>query len=624
MKFFLYFSAFLALSMSLFSQNEKVLESQISKVIVYQQGALVTRNAKCTLPKGKTTLVFKGITSKLDPNYLQVKPSDADVVISSVSTSTNYLNKTHVSKQIEELNFSQKMFLDSLRILKDKKSVFDNEQEMILANKTIGGNSGLNVSELQNAATFYRTRLMDIENNLYQIDLKAFKLKERLVEISKEILELNQKQEMPTSEIRIVVNTSKTETTDIDLDYFISDATWTPFYDIRIKDVDNPLDLVYKAKVNQNTGEDWNEINLTLSTGNPSISNQIPKLENYVLTFNNYYEDVPIMEPKGSTNRHSCEGTVLEEGSKEPIPGCNVLIKGTSQGVVTDINGKFKLDDLAPNTVLVFSFIGYESKELYAASVLENVFLKPNLNRLDEVVVMGYGTGVGEESSKDNNYRPKAVMKKEIIPMAIQKQQTSTDFKIDIPYTIPSDKKDYEVSMVQYELPALYAYQTIPKLTSDAFLMVKLTDWVKYNLMNGQANIFFKGIYQGQSYLDLKSFEDTLTMSVGRDKDIIISRDIQKDFTTNSFVSSSRKVQKGWNISIKNNKDKDIDLTVEDQYPVSSTDDIKIEILDVSGGQIDKDSGKVKWKLKLSPGEKKVLYLKYSVKYPKDKKLIIE
>ena len=138
--------------------------------------------------------------------------------------------------------------------------------------------------------------------------------------------------------------------------------------------------------------------------------------------------------------------------------------------------------------------------------------------------------------------------------MAIEKRQLTTEFQIDIPYTIPSDNQSYDVNLVDYEINANYEYCAVPKLSNNAFLIAKIPDWINYNLLSGTTYIFFKGIYQGESYIDLETSGDTLSVSVGRDKDLLITREIQKDFTSKSITGSTKKEQKAWTITVKNNK----------------------------------------------------------------------
>jgi uncharacterized protein (TIGR02231 family) len=178
--------------------------------------------------------------------------------------------------------------------------------------------------------------------------------------------------------------------------------------------------------------------------------------------------------------------------------------------------------------------------------------------------------------------------------------------------------------MIQYDIDAIYNYSSVPKLSNDAYLIARIPDYLKYNLLNGTAYIFFKGIFQGESFIDLDISSDTLMLSVGRDRDIVVSREIQKDFISKSISGNTKKEQKAWSITLKNNKTTPINISVEDQYPISKTDDIKVDLVEDSGAIIDKSNGKLVWNIKMTPNEKKVINLRYSVKYPNGRPLIVE
>jgi hypothetical protein len=99
---------------------------------------------------------------------------------------------------------------------------------------------------------------------------------------------------------------------------------------------------------------------------------------------------------------------------------------------------------------------------------------------------------------------------------------------------------------------------------------------------------------------------------------------LQKQFTTKQFLGTKKEETKSWLISVKNNKLQDIDITVLDQIPVSTLEEIEVQPLNLTNGLLDKETGKLTWKLNLKPSEKKDIDLKYSVKYPKFRTLMIE
>ena len=608
-----------------FADITKEVSTEIKNVTIYQQGALITREGNILLSKGKSTLIFQGLPAKITPSSIQISATN-NVLIVSVTHNTDYLNKSIIDKELINLHKKQRTLNDSIKVLNNLKTVYSQEKTMILANSSIAGDNGVNIDDLQKAAAFFRKRLTEIEIAAHNIDNNMYDLKNELYNVSKQLLELNSKIDLPTSVVKVVV-TSETDTKSIlKLDYFIPDASWTPAYDIRITETDQPLDFVYKAKVTQNTDEDWDNVKLTLSTGNPALSNTKPELLAYYLTFDNYYRtSSPGSITDNAPFKGVVKGRITDAETGEPLIGTNVVVKGTATGVVADVNGNYSVEIPQGYNMLNFSYIGYKSQDVPINSGTINVTMSQDEVALEEVVVVGYGV---------NNDYPGALAgrasgvtiskKKEQVPMAIEKRQLTTEFQIDIPYTIPSDNQSYDVNMVDYEINANYEYYSVPKLSNNAFLIAKIPDWINYNLLSGTSYIFFKGIYQGESYIDPDTSSDTLSISVGRDKDLVITREIQKDFASKSITGSTKKEQKAWTITVKNNKSVPVNISIEDQYPVSKTDEIKVDLIEFSGAMRDESTGKLTWEVQLKPAEKKSLDLRYSVRYPTNRSVIIE
>ena len=178
--------------------------------------------------------------------------------------------------------------------------------------------------------------------------------------------------------------------------------------------------------------------------------------------------------------------------------------------------------------------------------------------------------------------------------------------------------------MAVYELPASYQYFCIPKINQAAFLIANVNEWEKYKLLEGEANIFFEGTFVGKTLLDIQNASDTLQISMGSDKSVSIKREKLKDFTTRQFIGSKKEEARAWRTIIKNNKNQAIDMIVLDQVPVSQLEEIEVEIQKMSGAKHNKEKGEIKWEFSLEPTKKKELELRYSVKYPKSRRLIIE
>jgi len=156
------------------------------------------------------------------------------------------------------------------------------------------------------------------------------------------------------------------------------------------------------------------------------------------------------------------------------------------------------------------------------------------------------------------------------------------------------------------------------------YLLAKVTDYGKYNLVAGNANIFFEDTFVGKSILDVRYASDTLQISLGRDKNVSVSREKVKDFSSKKFIGSKKEEAREWNIIIKNNKNQPINMLVYDQVPVSTNDQIKVEISKASSAKQNPLTGELKWEFKLEPSKIKEFKISYKVKYPKSRSLAIE
>lgn len=201
--------------------------------------------------------------------------------------------------------------------------------------------------------------------------------------------------------------------------------------------------------------------------------------------------------------------------------------------------------------------------------------------------------------------------------------QTSlnTEFDIALPYTVASSAKPVVVDIRNYDMKADYIYSVAPKLDADAFLMARATGWEEFNLLPGETNIFFEGTFVGKSFIDPNNIKDTLAVSLGRDKRIVVKREKLKDLTSKNFIGSSRKESYTWEISVRNTKADAVKIIIEDQVPVSQNTQIEVTAVDLGGGKYNKDSGKLVWELELKPNETRKLVYKFDVKYPKDKQV---
>ncbi|OJJ21006.1 hypothetical protein BKI52_10555 [marine bacterium AO1-C] len=520
------------------TDKEKAIKSKVKNVTVFLNRAQVTNAARVYVPAGQTILIFEGLSTRLDKQSLQVS-AEGNLTIMAVKHRINYLKNFAKVQRIKQLEDSVTYFDDHIANVQVEKEVLLSEEKMILANQKIGGKQqGLSAQKLAEMAAFYRKRLSNIRFSVLRHNKNLKKYKKRLEKLRSQLYTENKNANKPTSEVMVTVSAKTTVNATFELNYIVMNAGWRPIYDLRAKDSKSPIQLSYKAEVFQNTGIDWNNVDITLSTGNPSQSGYKPNLNPWYVGFVTYY---PKPRREANKRRPASPKVMLDEEE------------------VTVTNQKFTKKD---NSKTIADF----------TKVVETTF--------------------------------------------------STKFDISLPYSIPSNGRPQLVEIAQHNMKTLYTHSAVPKLDKDAFLMAQLVEWEKFNLLSGKANIYFEGTFVGETFLNAKNTNDTLNISLGRDKRIIIDRKQIKDFTRKRFLGSNIKQTFGYEISVRNTKKENVTITIEEQIPISKTNKITVELLEAEGAQVDKTTGKVTWKITLKPQQTTKLTLKYSVKYPKKQQIV--
>lgn len=616
---------------NLYSQEaiEKEIKTDVNEVTVFIENAQITRTKTVSLLRGITLLKFIDLSPFIDAKSVQVE-AEGDVTVLSVNHQQNYIDKIDKPQELIELEAKLQTIEDKIHLQSTYLSVISEELAFLKANRSIGGkNQELSVSNLKAASEFYSARLTALKIKEIERNKTLQELNKQKRDLEKQINALTGKKEFAKGEIVVKVDSKMNSRATFALSYVVGNTGWLPSYDIRAKNINEPIGVVYKANVRQDTKVDWTNVKLKFSSSDPNISGIAPELKPYFLNYNS-------IPPTYRKITNSVTGRVMDQNGK-PLPGTTVMVEGTMIGTITDQNGKYSITTPSDGGNLAFSFVGCQTQTLPIRSSIMNVSMKNDNVALEEVVVMGYGntdrddTGalagrVAGVSIRGTNRKERKSSKMRTLPVpSIQiENQTTVDFEIKTPYTIKSDNKNYSVDMDLYYVNADYQYYSVPKIDKDAFLLANITDWEKYNLLEGEANIYFEDKYIGKTLLDTRYASDTLQISLGRDKNVSINRKKVHDFTSKQFIGNKKEVSREWLTTVKNNKSQKINIRILDQIPVSTLEEIEVEVQKKSNAKHDKETGEIKWEFSLEPRTDKKLELKYSVKYPKYRNLVIE
>ena len=606
---------FLSFSVNSQDISEQSIKSEVSSATIFLNSAQITREKKVELKKGIQLLKFIGLSPFIDKKSIQIKAKNIE--IQAVNFKKNYLSKN--KKSIELISLEKKLnFLDK-EIEKENVNLLTTQEKIrfFKENRSIRGSQTLTVIALKETAQFYgdQMNLLNIKELNSNNTLKRLQREKKLV--TKQLEGLTIKNSYFTGEIIVKVTSDLAKNTDFQLIYNVSNVSWYPTYDVRVTDINSPLTIVYKANVKQNSKVDWNNVKLQFSSANPNQSTKAGKITPYFIGYGT-------RPPNYKNNIDEISGYVSD--NKGNLPGVSVIVKGTTIGTETNFDGKYSIKIPNSKSTLVFSYLGYKTEERLTNNSTINVTMQENNVSLDEIVVtargikrekkvLGYSASYIKTGKKDSNY---SIPTEEIV------NQTSVSFKIIEPYTIKSSNKDYVVSMKTYQTDATYIYYTVPRIEERAFLVASLKNWEQYNLLEGEASIYFEDTFIGTSLIDTRFTKNNLDISLGVDKNITVKRTKSKDFTTKQFIGNKKEETSLWDIAIKNNKKQSIKIIILDQIPISTREEITITLDKSFNGELDKKTGEIKWLKIINSNDIEEFQLKYTARYPKNEKLLLD
>ncbi len=496
--------------------------------------------------------------------------------------------------------------------MKEKEKFLKKNQNIV------GKDQGVKPIEYKELSEYYSGQIKDIMSGFLKKKRQINKIEKELTLYESQIENLKSNEKLPSGEIKITVSSKKSFATKLEISYFVNNAGWFPSYDFRVEDINKPIKITYKANIKQNTGIEWSEVKLKLSNANPSLKGNLVNLKPYYLSYQtvNY----------GYLN----DKVSIESSLSGRIAGLGV---SSSSG-----SGAYLYDSISPGGSSNIRIRGLGSlkgnnKPLY---VVDGVPISGDIGYLDRneitsMNILKYVSATALYGSRASNgvviiSTKKGKQKGEIISSKIGKikRKASVEYDLNTPYTIKSNGELELIEMKRQNVNALYKYKSIPKMEDDAFLVAQIPDWENLNLLSGDINLYYENTYVGKSLLSTNSVSDTLNISIGRDKNIVIKKEKQRDFNSRQFIGNKQFVTRSWIIKIRNTKETDIKLDVYDQIPISTNKEIQVANLEISNGKFNKLTGELKWTLNLKSKETKELIIRYQVKYSKDKQLKVE
>jgi len=320
------------------AQTTVDLTPPVKKVTVYIRGAVVTHETPAEIPAGKSTVVLHGLPTSIDRQSIQLSTT-GDITILSVTSYTDYLSDA-------KKNVKTKKWTDSLNILKDELEKLHNQEDIISDGKklldnnrnTAGANNGTNAATVKAMYDYYVHQVTKIDDTLMFMDRKIRTLNGKLNKIRDELYEWRSHSDTISSSVEAIVTSTSAQSLNFRLAYLTYEAGWSPVYDLRAKDVKHNPELTYRANVYQHTGDDWNNVDLTLSTSNPDVSQTAPTLDPWYLT----------IQPDYGYNNYGRKSRAYNEA---PAPAAQMEKANDSSNGLGTVNQVYKEQTVSNTTV---------------------------------------------------------------------------------------------------------------------------------------------------------------------------------------------------------------------------------------------------------------------------------
>lgn len=579
----------LGLVMSAAAQT-KTVPSHLNAATVFFNGAELTHTASAALQRGESELTIEGLSPSINLSTISIKASGG-VIISSWEFSVDYLNEAKRSETtLKYLEDSLKVCTDALNKVNADIAVNQKMSGMLQTgvDKNVSGSEeGLETDELAKTMSYYKTTSGELYNELYVLQTRRSELRQTLSRLNSQIAQEKGGATKALGVLRLNVTAPTAVTGDFTVKYVTSLASWTPYYDVNIASSDEPIGFVGKATVQQETGMDWNRVDLTLSTATPRANNRVP-------VFSAWF---------------------LEE------PQLNRLLAGKAAGVV--------VADQAPvseEMVLVrgVASIAAGAEPMYVVD--GRVMSAEEFGTIDRDAIKSID--VLKAASATSMYGSRAANGVVVVTLkGMTDYVTTSDYEapvlsyhIELPYTIPGNGKARNIELRKIDARADYEFYSAPKLDTRAYLIAQIPEWQALDLLSGVANITYDGTYVGQTMIDPASTQAELSLTLGNEERIVVQREKLRDFSSvKSFGSRTEQVF-AYRITVRNNLNRTVKIVTEDQFPISTQKDIEVTLnqKETTPWVVKKDeTGVLTWEEEFAPGQVRTYTINYTVRYPK-------
>ncbi|MBI4617202.1 MAG: mucoidy inhibitor MuiA family protein [Planctomycetes bacterium] len=559
---------FAALALSpAFGQGENgSATSKISHVVVYPQSAEVTREREVEVSVGLNQVPFSGLVANLDAGTLRAS-TDEGVDVVGIETQTRYLTEP-LSRQVAELDAKIREQADlvrevewTLKRLEEERAFYGTIRTATLQSiQDTEKGKALSIEEWQRIMTFVREGMEGSDKSRLAIEEDLRVKKTELEKLTSERARLASERPQEMKEVTVTVRAERAGKVTVRIHYVVPEVYWAPTYDVHLYTDDARVRFTCYGLVTQASGEGWEGVKLTLARARPEYRLDVPETSPVVV---------------------SMDGAGIQQ-------------------LVLDVRG---LNDALDTQAWVQS--RFQSQH--------------DLGNFRQNML--------EFASQDESFLAANGLSKKEIEQAIERIQdrfSSVRYDLAKPETILSDRSAHKVVIFSELLPARLKYVALPAAQSLVIRKAELANATSFPFLAGASNVFVDGSYVGAANVPDASANEELDLFFGPDDGLKVTRELVKRETKGpERFRQSQLVTYEFKIKVENFHGQEVEVELEDQIPISQSDDVQVKFLGASVADTKPDEkGILSFSLKVPARTPLDVTFGYQIEHPMNQSLL--
>lgn len=530
------------------------IAGEIIEVTLYRDSALITRQIPIKPGKGPREIVVNALPEQLVISSVFAEGTDSlsiravqvvqEPIDGSVREEVQQLDEElkSLNRQLNDLEHVAEESSDHLGILKQLTD-FTHRASNDDLNRGI-----LNAESLQQMWSFTTEQRHSFYETIHKVQREHKEVEQAIQRLTRERSKLTAGTPQTRFLSRIYLDGDHDKVENIRLSYTVSGCRWSPQYAIAAQSDSGKLNLRYGAIIEQLSGEDWNEIQLTLSTASPSVSASGPTL-------------TPLRITAVPSDLFQDDGG-MGMAMSDPFAGSNAIPSQKQQAMPSQVMS----GPISPNQITS------------GGAVLQRRILSLRNEQREIENSPSKSKGRAAEQQRDVMLNRLAGEMQEIelrasattargLASDAQDEVASQTYVLESPVSLQSRREQQLVEIVDADLDGKLYHTATPLLSSFAYREAELTNTLAIGLLSGPATVYLDDRFVGTMSLPTTASGQLMTLGFGADGQVRTRRElVSKD---ESVQGGNKRLKSSYKLVVNNFKDQPISVRLLDRIPVS-------------------------------------------------------